>query len=245
MLICAATGNAAKLREIRRILEPRGYEVKSQKELGITLDPDETGTTFAENALIKAKAICNACGLPTLADDSGLAVDILNGEPGVYSARYAGGHGDDEANNRKLLANLAGLPDEKRTARFVCALCFYLPGGSRITVEGECKGRIIEQARGENGFGYDPLFVADEIGLREGGMAPNTQQLTTGEMESWQKDAISHRGKALAALDKALPGFMEENNGGRHSVPITGVEHSLAFERDSKADGEKVTRALR
>ena len=114
MLICAATGNAGKLKEIRRILEAQGHEVKSQKELGITLEPEETGTTFAENALIKAKAICEASGLPTLADDSGLMVEALGGAPGVYSARYCGRHGDDEANNDKLLAELAGRPRERR-----------------------------------------------------------------------------------------------------------------------------------
>lgn len=243
MLICAATGNAAKLREIRRILSPLGYEVKSQKELGITLEPEETGTTFAQNAFIKAKSICLVSGVPTIADDSGLAVDALNGEPGVYSARYSGVHGDDEANNRKLLQNLAGLPEEKRTAQFVCAICLYLPGGAHITVEGECAGRVIETPRGENGFGYDPLFVADEIGLADGSIAANTDSLTTSEMQSWQKDAISHRGRALAKLDAALPDFMAENTA-PNTARVNG-ENSLAFERDTKYDGDKMTRSLR
>ena len=127
MLICAATGNAGKLKEIRRILEAQGHEVKSQKELGITLEPEETGTTFAENALIKAKAICEASGLPTLADDSGLMVDALGGAPGVYSARYCGRHGDDEANNDKLLAEMADVEEGKRAAKFVSAVCFTCP----------------------------------------------------------------------------------------------------------------------
>lgn len=245
MVICAATGNAAKLREIRRILEPRGYQVKSQKELGIQLEPEETGTTFAQNALIKAEAICLASGLPTLADDSGLAVDALGGAPGVYSARYAGGHGDDEANNALLLKNLKEIPEEERTAKFVCAICFYMPGGAHLIVEGECPGHIIDDARGDNGFGYDPLFVADRIGRKGGGDAANTEGLTTSEMEDWQKDAISHRGKALAKLDAALPAFLEEHIPHTKSVPVTGVEKSLAFERNEKNDGDKMTRSLR
>ena len=119
MKICAATGNAGKLRELRRILEAQGHEVVSQKELGITIEPEETGTTFAENALIKAETICKASGLPTIADDSGLCVDALDGAPGVYSARYCGHHGDDEANNDKLLDAMKEVPEEKRGAKFV------------------------------------------------------------------------------------------------------------------------------
>ena len=129
MKICAATGNAGKLRELRRILEAQGHEVVSQKELGITIEPDETGTTFEANALIKAETICKASGLPTIADDSGLCVDALDGAPGVYSARYCGHHGDDEANNDKLLEELAGVPEGKRAARFVSSICVCLPGG--------------------------------------------------------------------------------------------------------------------
>ena len=245
MLICAATGNKAKLREIRRILEPRGFEVKSQKELGITLEPEETGSTFEENAFIKAEAICVASGLPTLADDSGLAVDALNGEPGIYSARYAGSHGDDEANNQKLLKNLEGLSKEERRAKFVCAICFYLPGGAHMTVKGECAGHILEAPRGSNGFGYDPLFVADRIGLAKGGDGPNTEERTTSEMEDWEKDAISHRGKALARLEALLPDFVAENAMDGNGISVTGVEKSLAFERNEKYDGDKLTRNLR
>ena len=122
MKICAATGNAGKLRELRRILEAQGHEVVSQKELGITIEPDETGTTFAENALIKAETICKASGLPTIADDSGLCVDALGGAPGVYSARYCGHHGDDEANNDKLLDAMKEVPEGKRGAKFVSAV---------------------------------------------------------------------------------------------------------------------------
>ena len=210
MLICAATGNAGKLKEIRRILEAQGHEVKSQKELGITLEPEETGATFAENALIKAKAICEASGLPTLADDSGLMVEALGGAPGVYSARYCGRHGDDEATNDKLLAELAGVEEGKRAAKFVSAGCFYLPEGRFVTYLGECPGRVIFERRGTNGFGYDPLFVPDEVGLAEGGVRPNTEGHTYAELEAIEKDAISHRGKAMALLDKNLAAFLNE-----------------------------------
>ncbi len=199
MEICAATGNAGKLKELRRILEAQGHTVKSQKELGITLEPDETGTTFEENALIKAKAICEASGLPTVADDSGLEVDALNGEPGVYTARYCGRHGDDEANNDKLLANLEGLPKEKRSAKFVSAVCLYLPDGRSLTTRGECPGWIGFERRGTNGFGYDPIFNVEQYDDR------SYAQLTTQE-----KDAISHRGKALARLEEKLEGFLQD-----------------------------------
>lgn len=198
MEICAATGNAGKLKELRRILEAQGHTVKSQKELGITLEPDETGTTFEENALIKATAICEASGLPTVADDSGLEVDALNGEPGVYTARYCGRHGDDEANNDKLLANLEGLPKEKRSAKFVSAVCLYLPDGRSLTTRGECPGWIGFERRGTNGFGYDPIFNVEQYDDR------SYAQLTTQE-----KDAISHRGKALARLEEKLEGFLQ------------------------------------
>ena len=140
MKICAATGNAGKLRELRRILEAQGHEVVSQKELGITIEPDETGTTFEENALIKAETICKASGLPTIADDSGLCVDALEGAPGVYSARYCGRHGDDEANNDKLLEKMQDVPAEQRGAKFVAAVCFILPTGRHLTCRGECPG---------------------------------------------------------------------------------------------------------
>ena len=176
MKICAATGNAGKLRELRRILEAQGHEVVSQKELGITIEPDETGTTFEANALIKAETICKASGLPTIADDSGLCVDALDGAPGVYSARYCGRHGDDEANNDKLLEELAGVPEGKRAARFVSSICVCLPGGRCAVFEGVCPGRVGFVRRGTNGFGYDPLFIPDEVGVPGGGgTAENTQ----------------------------------------------------------------------
>ena len=210
MVLCAATGNAGKLRELRRILEAQGHTVKSQKELGITLEPEETGTTFEENALIKAKAICQESGLPTLADDSGLMVDALNGAPGVYSARYCGRHGDDEANNQKLLAEMAQVPEGQRGAQFVSAVCLYLPSGRYITLTGTCKGSICRQPAGSNGFGYDPLFVPYQVGLAEGGTEPNRQALTYAQLEDFQKDAISHRGRVMAQLDQQLAAFLQQ-----------------------------------
>ena len=208
MLICAASNNAGKLKELRRILERMGHEVKSLRELGIDLDPEETGTTFAENARIKAEAFCKASGLPTVADDSGLCVDALNGAPGVYSARYCGHHGDDAANNAKLLREMAGAPEEKRTARFVSAVCFLLPDGRELVVEGECPGSVAFTETGSNGFGYDPLFIPDRVGLPDGTTVENTARRSYAELADGEKDAISHRGRAMEKLDARLPAFL-------------------------------------
>ena len=208
MLICAASNNAGKLKELRRILERMGHEVKSLRELGIDLDPEETGTTFAENARIKAEAFCKASGLPTVADDSGLCVDALNGAPGVYSARYCGHHGDDAANNAKLLREMAGVPEEQRTARFVSAVCFLLPDGRELVVEGECPGSVAFTETGSNGFGYDPLFIPDRVGLPDGTTAENTARRSYAELADGEKDAISHRGRAMEKLDARLPAFL-------------------------------------
>ena len=186
MKICAATGNAGKLRELRRILEAQGHEVVSQKELGITIEPEETGTTFAENALIKAETICRASGLPTIADDSGLCVDALGGAPGVYSARYCGRHGDDEANNDKLLDAMKEVPEGKR------------PGS--IAFERLC---------GDYGFGYDPLFIPADCGVGKRDKRPNTEHRSYAQLTPDEKDAISHRGNALAELEKELPDFLK------------------------------------
>ena len=208
MIVCAATNNPGKLKELRRILERAGHTVKSLRDLGVDLDPEETGETFAENARIKATAFCLATGLATVADDSGLCVDALDGAPGVYSARYAGVHGDDDANNQKLLAALAGVPAERRGARFVSAVCLVLPDGRHLTVEGECPGAVAFDLRGENGFGYDPLFVPDEVGLPGGGKAPNTDRRSYAQLADGEKDAISHRGRAMERLEQELPGFL-------------------------------------
>ena len=206
MKICAATGNAGKLRELRRILEAQGHEVVSQKELGITIEPDETGTTFAENALIKAETICKVSGLPTIADDSGLCVDALGGAPGVYSARYCGHHGDDEANNDKLLDAMKEVPEGKRGAKFVSAVCFILPDGRHLTCMGECPGSIaFERLNGDYGFGYDPLFIPADCGVGKRDKRPNTEHRSYAQLTPDEKDAISHRGNALAELEKQLP----------------------------------------
>ena len=205
MIVCAATNNPGKLRELRRILEKAGHQVRSLRELGIDLDPEETGATFAENARIKAAAFCRASGLPTVADDSGLCVEALGGAPGVYSARYCGRHGDDPANNRKLLQNLANVPEGARGAKFVSAVCVLLPGGASHIFLGECPGRIGFAEQGTNGFGYDPLFIPERVGLPDGSTAPNAQGRTYAQLADGEKDAISHRGRAMAAMAEALP----------------------------------------
>ncbi|MGN0685627.1 RdgB/HAM1 family non-canonical purine NTP pyrophosphatase [Subdoligranulum variabile] len=211
MVICAASNNAGKLKELRRILERMGHEVKSLRDLGIDLDPEETGTTFAENARIKAEAFCQASGLPTVADDSGLCVDALSGAPGVYSARYAGHHGDDAANNAKLLHEMQDVPADKRAARFVSAVCFLLPDGRELLVEGECPGTVAFTETGTNGFGYDPLFVPDRVGLPDGTTAENTARRSYAELADAEKDAISHRGRAMEKLGAELPAFLGEH----------------------------------
>ncbi|MEG2769977.1 MAG: RdgB/HAM1 family non-canonical purine NTP pyrophosphatase, partial [Oscillospiraceae bacterium] len=183
MQFVAATNNKGKLKEIKRILEKMGHTVKSQGEMGITLEPEENGTTFEANALIKAKAICEVCNLPTVADDSGIEVDFLHGEPGVLTARYAGVHGDDEANNDKLLLVLEGVLKENRTAKFVSTVCVYLPDGRHLTTRGECAGYIGFERRGNNGFGYDPIFNVPFYGDK-----------SYAELTDDEKDVMSHRG---------------------------------------------------
>ena len=212
MRICAATGNAGKLKELRRILEAQGHEVVSQKELGITTEPDETGTTFAENARIKAETICKESGLPTIADDSGLCVDALNGAPGVYSARYCGHHGDDEANNDKLLAVMKDIPADQRGAKFVSAVCFVLPTGESLTCMGECPGRVaFARLIGDYGFGYDPLFIPTDCGVGQHEKRLNTEGRSYAQLTPDEKDAISPRGNALAELERELPEFLKKN----------------------------------
>lgn len=191
MKIIIATHNKNKLREMKRILEPMGYEVVTDTDLGITLsEVEENGETFLDNARIKAQAGCKESGLPCVADDSGLCVDYLGGEPGVYSARYSGVHGDDEANNKKLLKKLQGVPEENRTAHFACAICLSFPDGREITAMGKCEGKIGFDKKGNNGFGYDPLFMVGHRSL--------------AQMTSEEKDAISHRGNALKQLKSRM-----------------------------------------
>ena len=157
MKIIIATHNKHKLQEMSRILSPMGYEVVTDRDLGIELtDAEENGETFLDNARIKAESGCRESGLPCIADDSGLCVDALDGAPGVFSARYSGTHGDDDGNNRKLLSELEGIPTEKRTAHFACAICVSFPDGSEVTATGKCEGYIGYEKKGTNGFGYDP-----------------------------------------------------------------------------------------
>ena len=187
-----ATGNENKVREIREIMGDLGYEVISMKEAGIDIDIDETGTTFAENALIKAKAVNDVCHELVLADDSGLEIDCLGKEPGIYSARYLGHDTPYSEKNRIILERLEGVPDEERTARFVCAVAAVFPDGrSEVCVE-TMEGRIGHKIAGENGFGYDPIFFLPEYGK------------TSAEISPEEKNAISHRGKALRAMREKL-----------------------------------------
>lgn len=182
-----ATNNMKKLAEMQRILSPLGINVVTAKMLGITLpEVEEDGTTFEENARIKAKSACEIINMPSIADDSGLCVDYLNGAPGIFSARFSGEHGNDEKNNDLLLEKLDGVPMEKRSAHYACAICCIFPDGKEITVRGECHGHIGFERDGHEGFGYDPLFLVDGRSF--------------GKYSAQEKDEISHRGNALRLL---------------------------------------------
>ena len=187
-----ATGNEGKMKEIREILGDLDIELLSLKDAGIHADIVEDGKTFEENAQIKAKAIRDLTGEIVLADDSGLEIDYLNKEPGIYSARYMGEDTSYHIKNAKLIERLEGVPDEKRTARFVCAIAAAFPDGTVKTTEGVIEGRIGYEERGENGFGYDPIFYVPEFGC------------TTAELPEEQKNAVSHRGKALEKMREIL-----------------------------------------
>lgn len=190
--IVMASSNAGKLREIARILGDLDMTVVPQSDFNV-VDADETGSTFVENALIKARHAAKATGLPAIADDSGLAVDALDGRPGVYSARYAGDDADDEQNIDKLLAELDGVADEQRGAAFHCAACLVLPDAPEtIIAEGEWRGRILRARRGEGGFGYDPVFFDPELGC------------SSAQLSADEKNARSHRGQALRKLAHKL-----------------------------------------
>jgi len=192
--IVLATRNAHKVIEVQRIFEQAGItaQILGTETFNELPDVPETGTTFAANALIKARAVCEHTGLPAIADDSGLSVDALNGMPGIFSARWAGTHGEDAANLALLLNQLVDVPDNRRTATFHCAAAFVTPDGDERICEGTLEGRIIRAPRGENGFGYDPIFV------------PQGLDITTAEMTAEEKDAISHRGRAFRALAPLL-----------------------------------------
>ncbi|MDU6345756.1 MAG: XTP/dITP diphosphatase [Clostridium sp.] len=187
MTFVIATHNAKKLKELKRILEPLGFDAVIREDLP---EVEETGTTFAENALLKAESACKVTGMPAIADDSGLVVDALGGAPGVYSARYAGEGATDRQRYEKLLEELREVPTEQRTARFVSAVCCVFPDGKIITAEGSCEGIIAFEPKGEGGFGYDPIFLVGERSY--------------AEMTAEEKDSISHRGRALAKLAQEL-----------------------------------------
>jgi XTP/dITP diphosphohydrolase len=184
MKVILASKNPHKLTELSVILSQHGFEIALESEYGLDIDVDETGTTFEENSLLKAEAVMKASGLPVLADDSGLMVDALDGAPGVYSARY-GHKSSDGERTAFLLENMKDVPDDKRTAKFVCVITCLWPDGRKIVARGECPGVITREVHGKNGFGYDPVFYLPELGM------------TYAELPSEQKNAISHRARAL------------------------------------------------
>lgn len=189
MKVVLASKNPHKLVEISKITEKFGMELILQSQLGIDLDVEETGVTFEENSFLKAEAVMKATGLPALADDSGIAVDALNGEPGVYSARYGFDESlDDWGRLELLLKNTENVPDGQRQAQFVCVITMVTPWGEKIQARGEIHGELTRAPRGENGFGYDPIFYYPPYGK------------TTAEMEPEEKNAVSHRGNALRVL---------------------------------------------
>lgn len=190
--IILATGNENKVREIRQIMEGCGIEIISMKEAGVFEDITEDGTTFEENAVIKAKTIAAKAGMLTLADDSGLEIDFLDKAPGIYSARFMGENTPYSEKNSAILDKLSGVPDEKRTARFVCAVAAVWPDGKYETVRATMEGIIAHKAAGENGFGYDPIFFLPEKGC------------TSAELSPEEKNAISHRGKAFRMMREKL-----------------------------------------
>ena len=186
-----ATRNQGKITEFRRILDalaPGAIQLIGVDQFPELVDVDETGSTFEENSLLKARYTCQATGLPAIADDSGLCVDALNGDPGIFSARWAGSHGNDQANLEKVLDQLKDLPDEKRTAHFMCVASLVLPDGREQVAEGRFEGHILHAPVGENGFGYDPIF--QPLGL----------SISSAQMSAEEKDLVSHRGKSLRSI---------------------------------------------
>ena len=191
-----ATGNQKKVKELAAMLADMKIQVIPQSEFAVS-DADETGTTFVENAIIKARHAARITGLPAVADDSGLEVDALNGEPGVYSARYMGEDTSYRIKNQSLVDRLEGVPVEKRTARFVCVIAAAFPDGTVCTTKGTIEGKIGYEERGENGFGYDPIFYLPDMSR------------TTAELSPEEKNAVSHRGKALAAMKEQIASYLK------------------------------------
>ena len=196
MKLVLASKNAHKLVEMKDILSQLGMEVVLESDVGVDVDVEETGATFEENAYLKAHAVMEASGLPAIADDSGLCVDALNGAPGVYSARYGGPGLDDAGRYKLLLENMRGQLD--RRCRFVSAICCCFPNGDRVEARGECPGTLAYAPRGEDGFGYDPIFFVPE------------QKKTFAQLTAEEKNAISHRGKALAAFAEKLREYQNQ-----------------------------------
>jgi len=197
MRFLLATHNIKKQAEMQRILMPLGIEVLTADMAGVALtDVEETGKTFRENAFLKAQSGCMESGLPCIADDSGLCVDALGGAPGVYSARYSGVHGDDDANIAKLLDALKDVPEAKRTAYFACAVCVCFPDGRKLELEGRCNGKIGYEKQGSDGFGYDPVFMVGDRSF--------------AQFSAEEKDEVSHRGNALRKLCAALPAYLSK-----------------------------------
>lgn len=190
-----ASKNKKKLNELHRILTPLGINVLGEGDSRISFpEVEETGATFEENSMLKAESACKACGLPAIADDSGLCVDALDGAPGVYSARFAGEGQNDDDNNQKLLDLMKDIPDELRTARFVSVVSCCFPDGRKFSVRGECEGVIARELEGDGGFGYDPLFIVDGVSF--------------GLLTAEQKDALSHRGKALKLFSEKIKDYI-------------------------------------
>jgi XTP/dITP diphosphohydrolase len=197
MKIVFATGNADKVREIREIFQDLDAEVVTMADEGIEMEIEENGKSFRENAIIKAKAVATRTSAIVMADDSGLVIDALHGEPGIYSARYMGRNTPYSQKNHNLISRLRGVAEEKRTARFVCAIAAVLPDGRVVTTEGKMEGHIGYEEKGENGFGYDPIFYLPEF------------QCYSAELSPEQKNEISHRGKALRAMRAKLQDLLK------------------------------------
>ena len=195
--VIIATKNAGKAREFEHIFASRGIVVRTLLDFPEIPEVEETGTTFEENAILKAEAVSQALNKMVIGDDSGLMVDALEGRPGIYSARYAGEPKNDQNNTDKVLSELQGVPEKKRSARFYCALAVAIPGQETRTVSGSCEGRILEERRGTNGFGYDPVFYVPEKGV------------AMAELSADEKNSISHRANALKKLDVILDSILK------------------------------------
>ena len=222
--IVFATGNEGKMREVRLILQDLGFPVLSMKEAGVSLDIEENGTTFAENAMIKARAVWEKTGGIVLADDSGLVVDYLGGEPGVYSARYLGEDTSYEIKNQAIIDRLADAKEEERTARFVSAIAAVLPDGSELVTEGTVEGLIAHEPAGNGGFGYDPIFYLPQFGC------------SSAELEPEKKNELSHRGEGLRKMRKVLEEKLEQG------VISGGQERVVYVKEDGQAPAEPTPR---